>query len=245
MWSALQAQNGPQQVGYQLIGQQLLRDQGLQTQLTGLNKQNLTDQTNITLNRANKMIANAQAEYQHAKTGEGFVQQLYGQANKQAGIQYGAQRESLLSDATARGAVNAHGTIGQFTNQYENFQNQLAGNLTQKNRSISDLRLQEEQAQNLSQQFGLDKIALVDRLHNGLAQIGLQGQINAGDILKAIYGNDANKAALAQNLVQQFIGMGQNNPGLMGGPSGAQSSPNPTPGQGPQQQFHAGSGRVM
>lgn len=216
LFAALQGSVAPQQAQYDLMGKQLLLNTNQNTQMTGLNQQNLRDQTSIQMARANKMIENSQASFAHAKAGEGFVNQLYGEANKSAGIQYGAQRASLLSDATSRGAVNAHGTIGQFGNQYQAFQNQLMGNTTQRNQSMSDLKLAEQQATNLGQQYGLDKVALTDRLTNGLATIGLQGQINASDILKNLYGNDANKAQLSQTVITALLGDVQQNPSLMG-----------------------------
>lgn len=215
IWALLQGQNAPQNQAIDTLKQQLGIDVGNETKLTGLKESDLQASTAITMARANKMIQNSELTAQNAKAGMGFTNQLYGEQNKQAGLQYGAQRAALLSDATARGAVNAHGTVGQFQNQYGEFQNQLAGNLTSRNKSLADLQLQESQAQNVAQQYGLDKQALQEKLTNGMQQLGIQGQIDLGDLFKQASSLDAQKAGLAQGMISQLIGLAQGNPSLM------------------------------
>lgn len=241
IFALLQGQNAPENQAIDTLKQQLGIDVGNETKLTGLKEGDLRASTGITMARANKMIANAQAHIQNVAEQRGIVGQLYGEANKQAGLQYGQERANLLSDATARGAVNAHGTVATFQNQYGQFANQLAGNLTQKNKSMSDLALEEKDAQNTAAQYGLDKQMLTEKLNNGLQQLGIQGQIDLGSLFKQSAGLDAQKAQLAQGMISQLISLGQSNPNFLNQIPGLFG--NQAPGSAPTQQFNAGAGR--
>lgn len=244
LYSLLMGQNAPQtQADNTALG--LLGEQGnLESQILGLNAGGLKAESNIQMNRANKMTANAQAQERRAMEEPAFINQIYQQANTQAGLQYGAARNALLSDATARGAVNAHGTVGQFQNQYGQFANQLAQNLTTKNRSLADQQLALEQARNLEQQYGLDKQDIIQRMNNGLSVMGLQGQLDHVDLLKAMNGLDADKAGMAKSVIDQAMQLGLANPAFMQYFMN-QQGPQVAPGQGPSPTFNAGNRRVQ
>lgn len=240
IWSLLQGQNAPQNQAIDLMKQQLGLDVGNETKLTGLKEGDLRASTGITMARAQKMVANAQAHVENATQGMGFAKQLYGEANQAAKLQYASDRANLLSDATARGAVNAHGTVDQFGRQYQGFANTLAQNLTQRNKSLSDLQLERRDAQNTAAQYGLDEQMLREKLNNGLQQLGIQGQIDLGSLFKQAAGLDAQKAGLANGMISQLINLAEANPsfmnqlpGLMGG----------APGSPPTQGFAIGGNR--
>lgn len=242
IFAMLQGANAPQGQAIDLLKQQLGIDAGNETKLTGLKEGDLQAQTSIGMARANKLIQNAQAQIANIGVQKGIVGQLYGQANKQAGLQYGASRDALMSDATARGAVSAHGTVSQFQNQYGQFANQLAGNLTQRNKSLADLQLQDQQANNVAQQYGIDKTALQEKLQNGMQQLGVQGQIDLGDLFKQATSLDAQKAGSAQSVIQQLLGMAEQNPSLMNQLPGLMGG---SQGSAPSQQFNGGSSHMV
>lgn len=215
LWSMLQGSNAPQDQAIDALKQQLGLDVGNEAKLTSLKQGDLRASTGIEMARANKMIQGAQDVIQNVGQQRGFVDQLYNQSNKQAGLEYGQNRANLLSDATARGAVNSHGTVSTFQNQYNQFANQLAGNTTQKNKSLADLNLQEKQAQNVAQQYGMDKTELQQKLSNGLQQLGISGQIDLGNLFQQASSLDAQKAGVAQGMITQLIQYAQGNPNLM------------------------------
>lgn len=243
IFAMLQGQNAPQNQAIDLLKQQLGIDVGNETKLTGLKESDLKATTAVGMARANKLIQNSQDEIANIGKQRGFVGQVYNEANQAAKLSYQSDRANLLSDATARGAVGAHGTVDQFGRQYENFANQLASNTTGKNKSLADLQLQEQQANNVAQQYGIDKNALQEKLSNGLQQLGVQGQIDLGDLFKQATSLDAQKAGNAQSVISQLLGMAEQNPSLMnqlpgflGGGSG---------GSAPAQSFAGGSGHRM
>lgn len=242
IFNMLQGQNAPQDQAIDLLKQQLGIDTGNETKLTGLKESDLQAQTNIGMARANKLIQNAQDEIANIGKQRGLVGQVYNEANQSAKLTYTQDRANLLSDATARGAVNAHGTVSQFQNQYGQFTNQLASNTTSKNKSLADLQLQEQQAQNVAQQYGIDKTSLQEKLSNGLQQLGVQGQIDLGDLFKQATSLDAQKAGNAQSVIQQLLGMAEQNPSLMNQLPGFLGG---STGSAPAQSFSGGSGHRL
>ncbi len=242
LWSMLQGSAAPGNASIDLMKKQLLLDTKNTGALTGLKQKDLQQTTDIGLRRADAQIAAVGGDIANVGKNKGFVNQLYGQANKGDALNYGRQRDALLSDATARGAVNAHGTVGQFKNQYETFTNQLAGNLTQRNKSLSDLAQEQRHLETTAKMYGFDKEDLQNKLTNGMAQLGLQGQIDLGQLFKQSASLDAQKAANAQSVINTLIGYAGGNHELLKGLPGF-GAPQQRTGSVPPQSVNMGGGR--
>lgn len=191
------AQNENAQMGYDLKGQ-MLRS-GLQNDLAKLD---LRGQT-----------ANNDRQY---------GQNLFNLANREYGVAaaslktgFNKDLQNLYSDATSRGAITTGGTRdSRQTLNEQLMEGTMGANVTRDREQARANRMMQD-ADVQAKALGVDRTALMQGLDFGLQQLGLDRTMSTIDLLEKSTSADASKAAAAQSIIQQLMGMAQQNPGLM------------------------------
>lgn len=151
----------------------------------------------------------------------GFIERAFGldtreQANAEgkARDQYSTGLRNLYSDATARGALTTKGA----RDQRGDLASQLMRNLEDvgvargrsqlgKERSLADTQQAQALLDTEAQKIGLSGQDLQRQLDQGLAQLGLQGQINGMDLAVALASTDVEKVKAASQVTQMLAAL--------------------------------------
>jgi hypothetical protein len=226
-WINWQQQSSPEiaSLNAQHAGQQL------EGSLTGqMNQQQQTDlrqRTSLLLQQAGLAGKEAANDKNYANTQIGNVNHQFRVSSGAARQGYSDNLNALYSDATARGAVSTAGT----RQGRGSLQAQLNNNLKQAGVTRDyDLARWNRTLQNadvMAQKAGLDRDTYMQQMNSGLAQLGLQGQIDQTQLMEAMTGTDAKKAAAAQAIVNNAMQLAAQNPDFFQQFSGMMPGSNP------------------
>lgn len=188
---------------------------GLQGQMTDLQRQQLRANTDISLQKLGLQSRGIEDDKAYAKQLKGFADQQYNIETGSAKSQYNDNLASLYSDATARGAVTTGGTRRHQSKLGEDLFFQMSGSNLTKDRSYAQSDRMLKQADLAAQNVGLDRQGYLNALNFGLQQIGLSSSMDALDLMERANSTDAEKAAAAQGIINNFVGLAQQNPDLL------------------------------
>lgn len=213
---------GPQDQGIVSQQQALLDQLGLtnaqyDTQTGYLNTNYGLDQRNLALDRRGLGIDRAAIARQLADSiqQEEIIRGLDANSRKALGLQYDQDQRQERSDATARGAFTTPGTR---QNLKDLFGGLMLGNerldlgfrndmLDLKSRRAS-LRDQRKQLDLQGQRYNLSGDQLRNQLNQALDQLGLSRLTDVNSIFTALNSGDAQRAALAQQMIEDLMGFG-------------------------------------
>lgn len=223
---------GPQDQALQGSQQSLLNQLGLanaqyDTQSGYLNQSYGLDQRNLGLDRQGLGIDRAAIARQLADTiqQEEIIRGLDANSRKALGLQYDQDQRQERSDATSRGAFTTPGTR---QNLKDLFGGLMLGNerldLGFKNDMLdlrsrrASLRDQRKQLDLQGQRYNLSGDQLRNQLSQALDQLGLSRMTTVNDIFDSLNSGNAQRAALAQQMLDDLMGFG-GSPGWLA-PSG-------------------------
>lgn len=213
---------GPQNQALQGSQQSLLNQLGIvdaqyQSQSGYLNSNYGLDQRNLGLDRQGLSIDRAAIARQLADTiaQEQIIRGLDANSRKSLGLQYDQDQRQERSDATARGAFTTPGTR---QNLKDLFGGLMLGNerldlgfrsdmLDLRSRRAS-LRDQRKQIDLQGQRYNLSGDQLRNQLNQALDQLGLSRMTSVNDIFDALNSGNSQRAALAQQMLDDLMGFG-------------------------------------
>lgn len=213
---------GPQNQALQNQQQSLLNQLGItnaqyDTQRGYLQTDYGLDQRNLALDQRGLGIDRGAIARQLADTiqQEEIIRGLDANSRKALGMQYDQDQRQERSDATSRGAFTTPGTR---QNLKDLFGGLMLGNekldlgfrsdmLDLKSRRAS-LRDQRKQLDLQGQRYGLSGDQLRNQLGQALDQLGLSRMTSVNDIFDALNSGNSQRAALAQQMLEDLMGFG-------------------------------------
>lgn len=216
-YSATMAYNAPTLLQSQLGINQANRNIGYGNEGYGLDSTGMQLQAADQLMDARTRIGVNQIDLAAAQRQPNLIDQLLGLDNQDYGIQRAdagltakQDKQSLESDATAKGAFVASGTNDQRRNIFEALVNRLGHIDVSQQKNTLTAAEQKQQAQdrintlNLqAQNYGMKPEMLQQILDNGLAKLGLDHRMSTEDLLDAVSKNNLQAIQLKNEIVAQ------------------------------------------
>lgn len=151
----------------------------------------------------------------YAQQAKGFADRQYKLTDQEANASFSSNLRGLYSDATARGAVSTQGTRDHRGDLQKQLWNTMVGAGLSKDRDYASANKAMQAADLQAKQIGLDRETYMQGLSFGLSKLGLDRQMSTLDLVEAANSSDAKKAAAAQQIIQQFQSLAQQNPDLL------------------------------
>lgn len=223
---------GPQDQGLQNQQQALLNQLGItnaqyDTQSGYLNTNYGLDQRSLGLDRQGLGIDRAAIARQLADTiqQEEIIRGLDANSRKALGLQYDQDQRQERSDATARGAFTTPGTRQNLKDLFgglmlgnERLDLGFKSDMLDLRSRRAGLRDQRKQVDLQAQRYGLSGDQLRSQLNQALGQLGLDRLTSVNDIFDSLNSGNSQRAALAQQMLEDLMGFG-GSPGWLA-PSG-------------------------
>lgn len=223
---------GPQNQALQNQQQSLLNQLGFadaqyDTQSRYLNTNYGLSQRDLALDQRGLGIDRAAIARQLADTiqQEEIIRGLDANSRKALGLQYDQDQRQERSDATARGAFTTPGTRQNLKDLFgglmlgnERLDLGLRSDMLDLNSRRASLRDQRKQLDLQGQRYGLSGDQLRNQLNQALDQLGLSRMTSVNDIFDALNSGNSQRAALAQQMLEDLMGFG-GSPGWLA-PSG-------------------------
>lgn len=218
----MQSQYGPQDQYYQSQQDALLNQLGMvnaqyDTQRGYLNQNYGFDQRDLGFDRQALAIDRGAIARQLADLvqQEEIIRGLDANSRKALGLQYSQDVRSEKSDATARGAFTTPGTrtnlkdlFGELMLGNERLDLGLRRDILDLNSRRSSLQDQRKMLDIQSQRYGVGSDRLRSQLDQALGALGLDRMTSVNDIFAALNSGNSQRAALAQQLLDDIMRYG-------------------------------------
>lgn len=206
----------PRQKDYydQLFGvdrEKYANNMGYQGQLKGFSTRDYTSVVDQLANQANQINYTADKNIRQVGSEATSMGSFTSQGTKQGVADVNADRGFGLEGNKQQGIQAKTGyerDQAGITNTMNNLTSDLKAAGLTHDEQIARLSDRQQQLSIQAQQLGLKGDELAAGLQSGLAKLGIDQALNVGQLMDALYSNDAQKQQLANQIIMRALGMG-------------------------------------
>jgi len=184
---------------------------GYQNQLRGFSTRDYNSTVDQLLNQANQINYTADKGIRKVGSDATVAGSFTSQGTKQGVADVNADRGFGLENNNQQGIQAKTGyerDQAGITNTINNLTSDFKTSGLNHDEQIARLSDRQQQLGIQAQQLGLKSDELASGLQSGLAKLGIEQALNVGQLMDALYGNNAQQQQLAQKIIQAALGAG-------------------------------------